>query len=233
MFLSAEPKMSKSFSKRMYWTSCCICFHVRTGTILLGLSYLVMYAVTVTFLLAASISPEQIVEFSKRYNIPGSNYSMADGVDTSIAVIISFVMITISVMLIYGAWKYRPAWIVPFFCYQLFDFALTCLITIGFLTYLPWFKDYVKQLPEFSYREDIRENATWVVLVAVLFFAFVLTFKLYFICAVWNCYKFALSRNTPNVSVHTDQWNEHLLPPYEMVVVKASLKDNPPPYSSA
>lgn len=34
-------------------------------------------------------------------------------------------MITISLMLIYGAVKYKPSHLLPFFCLQLFDFAIT------------------------------------------------------------------------------------------------------------
>lgn len=39
--------------------------------------------------------------------------------------IVCICMIAISLMLIYGAMKYKPSHLLPFFCLQLFDFAIT------------------------------------------------------------------------------------------------------------
>lgn len=39
--------------------------------------------------------------------------------------IVCVCMIAISLMLIYGAAKYKPSHLLPFFCLQLFDFAIT------------------------------------------------------------------------------------------------------------
>lgn len=39
--------------------------------------------------------------------------------------IVCVCMIAISLMLIYGAVKYKPSHLLPFFCLQLFDFAIT------------------------------------------------------------------------------------------------------------
>ncbi|CAN0121620.1 unnamed protein product [Lampetra planeri] len=199
------------FRYQFYSTSCCVCFHVRTGAMLLGGAYALMYLVMASFLAAATISPDEVAEFAHKYDLPNSYYSnMSDGVDSSIAMVISLVMMIMSGMLVYGSFKHRSGLLIPFFCYQLFDFALTCLVAVGFLTYLPKFKDYVDQLPNFTYKEDIESmDSTWVVLIFVLLFAFVLSFKAYMICCVWNCYKYIVNRNIPDMTVFTDQNNEH------------------------
>uniref|UniRef100_S4RXL9 Lysosomal protein transmembrane 4 beta n=1 Tax=Petromyzon marinus TaxID=7757 RepID=S4RXL9_PETMA len=223
---------------QFYSTSCCVCFHVRTGAMLLGGAYALMYLVMASFLAAATISPDEVAEFAHKYDLPNSYYSnMSDGVDSCIAMVISLLMMIMSGMLVYGSFKHRSGLLIPFFCYQLFDFALTCLVAVGFLTYLPKFKDYVDQLPNFTYKEDIESmDSTWVVLIFVLLFAFVLSFKAYMICCVWNCYKYIVNRNIPDMTVFSARVcmrSQYLLPPYEMVVMKIPPKDDPPPYTPA
>ncbi|KAL8181873.1 UNVERIFIED_CONTAM: Lysosomal-associated transmembrane protein 4B [Gekko kuhli] len=49
-------------------------------------------------------------------------------------------------MATYGAYKQHAAWIIPFFCYQIFDFALNTLVAISVLVYPNTIQDYLQQL---------------------------------------------------------------------------------------
>lgn len=45
-------------------------------------------------------------------------------------------IIAITVMLIYGTVKGKTSYLLPFFCLQLFDFAITTLTAAGYLCYI-------------------------------------------------------------------------------------------------
>lgn len=40
----------------------------------------------------------------------------------------------------------RSAWIIPFFCYQIFDFALNTLVAVSIVVYPNTIQDYLQQL---------------------------------------------------------------------------------------
>lgn len=40
----------------------------------------------------------------------------------------------------------RPTWIIPFFCYQIFDFALNTLVAVSIVVYPNTIQDYLQQL---------------------------------------------------------------------------------------
>ncbi|XP_032411766.1 lysosomal-associated transmembrane protein 4B-like [Xiphophorus hellerii] len=52
-------KMMMSPWDRWYSTSCCLCCHVRTGTIILGVWYMLINAVVLLILLTALSDPEK------------------------------------------------------------------------------------------------------------------------------------------------------------------------------
>lgn len=43
----------------------------------------------------------------------------------------------------------RAAWIIPFFCYQIFDFALNTLVAVSIVVYPNTIQDYLQQLVGF------------------------------------------------------------------------------------
>ncbi|XP_030405323.1 lysosomal-associated transmembrane protein 4B [Gopherus evgoodei] len=227
----ARRTMSSPWA-RFYSNSCCLCCHVRTGTIILGVWYLIINSVVLLILLSALTDPDQ-------YHLPsaelGSEFEFMDDANMCIATAISLLMILICAMATYGAYKQHAAWIIPFFCYQIFDFALNTLVAISVLVYPNTIQDYLRQLPvNFPYKEEIMAvNPTCLVVIILLFISIILAFKGYLISCVWNCYRYINGRNNSDVLVYiATNDTAVLLPPYEDPA-NAAGKDPPPPYVSA
>ncbi|XP_038601222.1 lysosomal-associated transmembrane protein 4B [Tachyglossus aculeatus] len=217
---------------RFYSNSCCLCCHVRTGTILLGAWHLILNAVVLLILLSALADPNHFHLSSAEL---GGDFEFMDDANICIATAISLLMILICTMATYGAYKQRAAWIIPFFCYQIFDFALNTLVAVSVLVYPNTIQEYIRHLPaNFPYKEDIMSvNATCLVLIILLFISIVLAFKGYLISCVWNCYRYISGRNTSDVLVYiTTNDTTVLLPPYNDSA-NGAAKEPPPPYVSA
>ena len=174
---------------RFYSNSCCRCCHVRTGTIPLGIWYLITNAVALLVLLSALADPDQYRFSSSEL---GGDLELMDNANTCIAIAISLLTILIRAVATCGAYKQHAAWIIPFFCYQIFDFALNTLVAVTVLVYPNSIQEYIRQLPpDFPYKEDIMSvNPTCLVLIILLFISIILTFKGDLISCVWNCYRY-------------------------------------------
>lgn len=217
---------------RFYSNSCCLCCHVRTGTIILGVWNLILNSVVLLILLSALIDPEQ-------YHLPSTELSndldFMDDANVCIATAISLLMVLICAMATYGAYKQQAAWIIPFFCYQIFDFALNTLVAVSVLVYPNTIQEYLRQLPDnFPYKEEILSvNPACIVVAILLFISIILAFKAYLISCVWNCYRYINSRNSSDVLVYiTTNDTTVLLPAYDDSMTGV-VKDPPPPYVSA
>ncbi|EMP39364.1 Lysosomal-associated transmembrane protein 4B [Chelonia mydas] len=215
---------------RFYSNSCCLCCHVRTGTIILGIWYLIINSVVLLILLSALTDPDQ-------YHLPsadlGGEFEFMDDANMCIATAISLLMILICAMATYGAYKQHAAWIIPFFCYQIFDFALNTLVAISVLVYPNTIQDYLRQLLQ-SYRseegfqnvlksaqklaEELHTEAIfppiqdykrifikkYIYIISYFLYVITSTFSLqgYLISCVWNCYRYINSRNNSDVLVY-------------------------------
>uniref|UniRef100_A0A4W4G0V4 Lysosomal-associated transmembrane protein 4B n=1 Tax=Electrophorus electricus TaxID=8005 RepID=A0A4W4G0V4_ELEEL len=203
--------------ERLHSTRCCLCCHVRTGTIILGIWYMVRVLLRYNQMVTVFLSLCQVI--------------FLFCLDMCIASAISLVMIVICGMATYGAYKLRATWIIPFFSYQVFDFALNSLVAVSIVVYPNTIQDYLQQLPgNFPYREEVMSmNNECLVLIVLLFITCILAFKAYLTLCVWSCYRYVSSRRVAEVLVYVTNPNDTTvsLPP-SMVSVLPSLVPFPP-----
>ncbi|KAI5615913.1 lysosomal-associated transmembrane protein 4B [Silurus asotus] len=192
-------------------------------------SLLLINAVVLLILLSALNDPVQYHYHLTSAEL-GTDLDVMDDANMCIAAAISLLMILICGMAAYGAYKQHAAWIIPFFCYQIFDFALNTLVAISVMVYPNTIQDYLEQLPgTFPYKEDLMStNNICLVFAVLIFIGCILAFKAYLIACVWNCYRYVSGRGTTEVLVYvTTNDTTVLLPSYEEVVAIPPKK--PPP----
>lgn len=264
--LRIRPKLGSTMSSKE-WT-CCFGLHVRTTTIIIGVWHLFLNVVALGILsiiirtnnfhllLDDFKSSEDDDEIAQILPTPLSKvdppYAYRDHFqqaglhsnDVDMSGLVFLCMIAVTLMLIYGAVKGKPSHLLPFFCLQIFDFAIATLTAAGHLCYIRsmhlWITESQNRLP---WREELMKlnPQTLSVLVLIGFILFIFL-KAYAIGVVWRCYKFLTFRqhnlrstlpytipvtiDATNVSQERD--NNLLLPDYEEAITQ-SLKQAPPP----
>lgn len=160
--------------------------------------------------------------------------------DKTIGLMITFGTFLVTIMLVAGAIKGRPGYLMPFFCLQVFDFSLSCLTIVGYFSYMPDLKGWIEAQDCFPYKEYLlKMDGDWLMLLAVMFFMLILSMKAYFLGIVWACYKYltGYQRVSNGVRRYTDgetDDSEMLLPPkYEDAIRMANEEPAPPPYTSS
>lgn len=152
-------------------------------------------------------------------------------------------MIAISLMLIYGAAKGKPSHLLPFFCLQLFDFAITTLTAAGYLCYLRSVHRFIDESHRLPWREELLKLSPQALSIVVLLsFVSVVLLKAYIIGIVWRCYKYLTMRRDdlhsilpyiiPDATNRQERDYSTLLPDYDEAIAQA-MKQPPPPYQVA
>lgn len=266
--LRIRPKLGSTMGSKE-WT-CCFGLHVRTTTIIIGVWHLVLNLLALGILSIIirtnnfhlllddfkSNDNEENETFAPILPTPLSKvdppYAYRDHFqqaglhsnDVDMSGLVFLCMIGVTLMLIYGAVKGKPSHLLPFFCLQIFDFAIATLTAAGHLCYIRsmhlWISESQNRLP---WREElIKLNPQTLSVLVLIGFILFIFMKAYAIGVVWRCYKFLTFRqqnlrstlpytipvtvNATNVSQERD--NNLLLPDYEEAITQ-SLKQAPPP----
>ncbi|XP_063698271.1 lysosomal-associated transmembrane protein 4B [Culicoides brevitarsis] len=235
--------------------SCIFGLHVRTVTILIGIWHLFLNVLALGFLAVIVRNPSMINELQ---NFEDSLEAKEPALPTPLSVdqqqyafrghslnnhnidmsgLVCLCMISISLMLIYGTIKGKPTHILPFFCLQLFDFAITALTAAGYLCYIRSIHRIIAENQRLPWRDELLKLSPQTLSIVVLCsFLSIVFLKAYVIGIIWRCYKFLVMRQhrsvlpyiIPEVTyLHRD--SNSLLPDYE----EAILKRPPPSYSVA
>ncbi|XP_052741189.1 uncharacterized protein LOC112051698 isoform X1 [Bicyclus anynana] len=159
--LRLRPKPESDSSRE--W-SCCFCFHVRTGTVLLGIWHLMLHLVALGFLAAITRDPRLLEEFEQdslaiSRNTPFGTHGTRDHNlvyhDIDVGALVTICTLAVTLMLIYGASRGKPTHLLPFFCLQIFDFAITVLTVTGYLCYLQSIHRLVQETKRVPWREEL------------------------------------------------------------------------------
>jgi len=122
--------------------------------------------------------------------------------DKAVGVAVAASSLAITIMLIYGTARGRPGYIMPFFCLQAFDFCISCLTVVGYLSYMPDIKQWIKSQPDLPYKENLLAMSPQTLdLLAISFFFAIVLVKAYFLGVVWATYKYLVNRMGPQMAV--------------------------------
>jgi len=161
--------------------------------------------------------------------------------DAHLALALLVGLFFITAMLLHGVAKNRPGYLLPFFCFQVFDLMLSCLTAVGHYTWLPNLQEVLADNPNVPFRDQLMDiNSQWMALCILTAYVIVLFAKAYFIGIVWACYQYMHLRQagvlTYTMSEDGQQQGdgELLLPPdYESALKMPQAGTPPPPYGNA
>ncbi|XP_026734456.1 lysosomal-associated transmembrane protein 4A isoform X1 [Trichoplusia ni] len=115
--------------------------------------------------------------------------------DVDVGALVTVCTLAITFMLIYGAALGKPAHLLPFFCLQIFDFAITVLTATGYLCYLRSIHRLVAETRRVPWRAQLLQlPAPALALVVLSTFLVAVLLKGYCISVVWRCYKYLTMR---------------------------------------
>ncbi|CAH1638245.1 unnamed protein product [Spodoptera littoralis] len=164
--------------------------------------------------------------------------------DVDVGALVTVCTLAITFMLIYGAALGKPAHLLPFFCLQIFDFAITVLTATGYLCYLRSIHRLVAETRRVPWRAQLLQlPAPCLALVVLSAFLVAVLLKGYCISVVWRCYKYLTMRahalQTPFVISSDDVVSTGQLAPYAAAPVpdyssllpdyEEAVKQTPPP----
>ena len=158
--------------------------------------------------------------------------------ETNLAILFNLCTLVLAIVLMYGACRFKPSHLMPFFFLKVFDFCICTMTIIGYLSYPFNFVEVMRDTSPFIIRQPfLGMNANFLKFVVIVIFISTILIKGYWISIVWRCYKFFQSLG------HVDRENHHHvgdgddgLPDYETVITQYENKFShlyPPTYKEA
>ncbi|KAL1140457.1 hypothetical protein AAG570_000389 [Ranatra chinensis] len=139
--------------------------------------------------------------------------------------------------MVYGAIKGKPAYLMPFFCMQVFDFCIAGLSALSYLCYIPNMHHLVAENSQIPLQAQLLSLPPQCLsLLVLLTFVIAMLIKIYFIGVVWGCYKFltlrivSAQRTIQFIDTEFADSQGTLLPDYETAL---KFPTPPPSYASA
>uniref|UniRef100_U5EXK5 Putative lysosomal-associated transmembrane protein n=1 Tax=Corethrella appendiculata TaxID=1370023 RepID=U5EXK5_9DIPT len=245
---------------------CCFGLHVRTATIIIGIWHLFLnvLALGVLAIIIRTNNKALLNDFDRGYDdfsdqdvqplpTPLSKidppYAYRDHSlnyhDVDMGGLVCLCMIAITLMMIYGAVKGKPSHLLPFFCLQLFDFAITTLTAAGYLCYIRSVHRLIAESHRLPWRDELLKLSPQTLSIVVLIsFILVVFLKAYAIGIVWRCYKFLTMRQhnlrsmlpyiIPDATnIRQERDYSSLLPDYDEAIAQAMKQAPPPSYQVA
>lgn len=228
---------------------CCLCCHVRTGTVFLGLFHLFVHILVLSLFAVVLLRPDLVQQqpngelYIDVDTGEGNNQSMVHvhlakmtNESKFVGFLVTLGSLFVTLLLIYGAVRGQPGYMMPFFCLQVFDFCITCLTIVGYISYVPNVKRWIEMQESLPFKQELMEmDSDWLMLLAIMFFVMIMTIKAYLLGIVWSCYKYLSSyqRVTGSAVVRTysadGEDGEMLLPPKYEDAVRMAQNEPPPP----
>ncbi|XP_037089326.1 lysosomal-associated transmembrane protein 4A-like [Pollicipes pollicipes] len=217
-----SPRIGPRRRQRASGQRVCGCVHVRTGTIMLGMWHLVMNVLALSALAMVIFHPEMLqhvqLERAPTANLSaegagseavlpprvmpkyGPTYSVLGGQvwnvdDLNIGIMITFCTFIITLLMVVGAIKGQPSYLMPFFCLQVFDFCISSLTMISYFSFMPDLHVMLVRSSSLPFRDQLlRLDQRWLSLILMVAFLVAMVIKAYLIAMVWACYRYLLMR---------------------------------------
>ncbi|XP_046404664.1 uncharacterized protein LOC124170023 [Ischnura elegans] len=104
----------------------------------------------------------------------------------NVRIVVTFCTFIITVLMVYGAVRNKPSYLMPYFCLQVFDFCIACLSILSFLCRVQDKQIDCHFIPVPLDHVSPQSCAFLLVLITTISIAL----KAYLINVVWRCYKY-------------------------------------------
>lgn len=203
---------------------CLFCINVRTATIILGIWHLILHILALAILALMMRNQYHIEQIQSQddfepsdflptplskikgdenpYYLPTKDGRAVYSSDLDMGALMTLCTLSITLLMVYGAIKGKAFHILPFFCLQVFDLAISIMTSAGYFVYLRSMQRLIEEhwhsLPFKEYMSKMSPQMSSFLLLMGLVLS--LVWKGYCLSIVWRCYKYlTLREQTRNI----------------------------------